>query len=76
MLGARKGCLHKQGERAWVEGRQDGSRSSGGGGLELLPGAKGGLEKAITGRQDEEASGVLSLCVCEAFTSNTLAVKC
>lgn len=31
LLGARKGCLHKQAERPWVKGRQEGPRSSGSG---------------------------------------------
>lgn len=35
-----------------------------------------GWWKAVTDRHEVEAPGVLSLCVCEVFASNTLAVNC
>lgn len=77
LLGAGEGGLYKQAERSWTEVRQEGPRSSGGGGgLEPLPGERVGWWKATTDGHEEEASGVLCLCVCEAFTSNTLAVRC
>lgn len=35
LLGARKGCLHKQAERSWIKGGQEGPRSSVGGATAL-----------------------------------------
>lgn len=80
LLGARKEHLHKQADRPWSKGRQEGPRSSGqvAVGLEPLPlpGEKVGWLKVLTDGHEEEASAVPCLCVCEAFTCSTLAGKC
>lgn len=81
LSGAGSRCLYKQWERLWGLCRCEGPKPSGGGRLrdaELvpLPGEKVARFKGTTeGGHGGEASGVVCLCVCEAFTSNTLAGK-
>lgn len=77
LLGARKGCSYTLADRPSVEGRREGTRSSGGGGgKEPLPGKKVCRRKALTDRHEEKALAVPCLWVCEVFTSSTLAGKC
>lgn len=71
--GAKRGDLQRQCEGLGCLCRCEGRQSAGGGrehrkGLRLKGTTEGG-------RGEEEASGVVCLCVCEAFTSSTLADK-
>lgn len=72
------GYLYKQCGKLWGLDRREGPRSSGAdAGPEPLPAEKVVWLNGITGEgHEEEASGVVCLYVCEAFTSNTLAVNC
>ena len=81
LSGAGSRCLYKQWERLRGLCRREDPTPSGGGRLsdaELVPppGEKVARFKGTTeGGHGGEASGVVCLCVCEAFTSNTLAGK-
>lgn len=77
--GAGVGYLYKQCAKLWGLYRHRGPRSpSVDAGLQALLSEKVvWLINGITGEgHGDEASDVVCLCVCEAFTSNTLAVKC
>lgn len=68
LLGARKGCLHKQADRPQIIRWWQWARAT-------AP-WKSGLVKVPTDRREEEASAVPCLGVCEAFTCSILTSKC